>query len=172
MSYFTPIHILKNLYYSIIYSYIIYGIEVWGCSNKTQLNRLKNLLNKAVKLLGYSGSADIEDFKNLQIMQFHQIYERFVLCRLFNYLCLGNNQYFYERFTQYNSNHAFNTRFNLSNNFNVPSIHSSKLFYNFHYNAIKLWNGIPSHKRNFQNISEVKKYLREKFFPLNSTIPI
>ena len=131
-----------------IYSYVIYRIEVSVNYSKTHFNRLKNFLNRSVKLHGYSGSADIEDYKNLEIIQFNQIYERFVFCRLFNYLCVGNNRYLYERF-----NHAISTIFNLSNNFNISFIHSSKLFCNFHYS--KLWNRIPFEKRDFQNILEI-----------------
>ena len=33
---------------------------------------------------------------------------------------------------------------------------------------MQLWNRIPSDKRNFQNVSEVRKYLREIFFSFKS----
>ena len=30
LRYFLPVNIMKNIYYSLIYSHIIYAIEIWG----------------------------------------------------------------------------------------------------------------------------------------------
>ena len=37
---FLPLKIMKNVYYSLIYSHLVYGIEVWGSACKTELNKL------------------------------------------------------------------------------------------------------------------------------------
>ena len=37
---FLPLKVLKDVYYSLIYSHIIYAIEVWGSAFKTELNKI------------------------------------------------------------------------------------------------------------------------------------
>ena len=44
---------MKNVYYSLIYSHLVYGIEVWGSACKTELNTLV-LQNRAMRLMTYS----------------------------------------------------------------------------------------------------------------------
>ena len=43
---FLPLKIMKNVYYSLIYSHIIYAIEVWGSTFKTELNKILILQKK------------------------------------------------------------------------------------------------------------------------------
>ena len=45
-----PQYILKNLYMSIIEPHIRYCSSVWGCCSTTDMNRLKNLQNRAVRI--------------------------------------------------------------------------------------------------------------------------
>ena len=35
---FLPLNVMKNVYYSLIYSQIIYAIEVWGSAVKSELD--------------------------------------------------------------------------------------------------------------------------------------
>ena len=37
---FLPLQVMKDVYYSLIYSHIIYAIEVWGSTFKTELNKI------------------------------------------------------------------------------------------------------------------------------------
>ena len=37
---FLPLNVMKNVYYSLIYSHIVYAIEVWGSAFKTELNKI------------------------------------------------------------------------------------------------------------------------------------
>ena len=45
---FVNIHYFKQLYYTFIYPYLIYCIEVWGNTKKTYLDRLTKLGKKFV----------------------------------------------------------------------------------------------------------------------------
>ena len=40
LSPFLPLNVMKNVYYSLIYSHIVYAIEVWGPAFKTELNKI------------------------------------------------------------------------------------------------------------------------------------
>ena len=47
---FLPLKVMKNVYYSLIYSHIIYAIEVWGSTFKTELNKILILQKRALRL--------------------------------------------------------------------------------------------------------------------------
>ena len=42
---------LKNVYYSLIYSHIIYAIEAWGSACKTELDKIFILQKRAMRLM-------------------------------------------------------------------------------------------------------------------------
>ena len=51
---FVDIKIIKTLYYSLVYSHLIYAIEVWGSANETHLNKILILQKKIVRLISFS----------------------------------------------------------------------------------------------------------------------
>ena len=72
---------LKNLYYSYIYSYLIYCIEIWGISPQTHLNPLLSMHKKIVRIMTftsyYAHTATIfRDLKILTIDHLHVIVHR------------------------------------------------------------------------------------------------
>ena len=54
---------MKNVYYSLIYSHIIYAIEAWGSACKTELDKIFILQKRAMRLMTY----DIEDKKYFNV---------------------------------------------------------------------------------------------------------
>jgi hypothetical protein len=46
---YLNIHMLTNLYYTLIYPYLSYGLMSWGTTYKSKLNQLSSKLNKCVK---------------------------------------------------------------------------------------------------------------------------
>ena len=49
----TP-KILTNVYYAIIYPFLIYGITIWGNANRTLIQSLHTLQKKIVRLITYN----------------------------------------------------------------------------------------------------------------------
>ena len=45
-----PLKVMRNLYYNLIYSHIIYAIEAWGSAFKTELEKLLVLQKKDMRL--------------------------------------------------------------------------------------------------------------------------
>ena len=56
---FLPLKVLKNVYYSLVYSHIVYAIEVWGSTSKTEMNKILILQKKAMRLMTYKDSYPI-----------------------------------------------------------------------------------------------------------------
>ena len=53
---FLPLNVLKNVYYSFVYSHIVYAIEVWGSALKTEMNKILILQKKAMRLMTFMDS--------------------------------------------------------------------------------------------------------------------
>ena len=51
---FMNTKLLKNIYYSLIYSYLVYGIETWGSACETELKKILILQKKAVRMMTYN----------------------------------------------------------------------------------------------------------------------
>ena len=45
---------MKNVYYGIIYSHIIYAIEVWGSACKTELDKILILQKRVMRLVTFN----------------------------------------------------------------------------------------------------------------------
>ena len=48
-----PLNVMKNVYYSLIYSYI-YAIEVWGSAFKIELYKILNLQKRIMRLITFN----------------------------------------------------------------------------------------------------------------------
>ena len=51
---FLPLKVMKNVYYSLIYSHIIYTIEVWGSALKTELDEILILQKRVTRLMTFN----------------------------------------------------------------------------------------------------------------------
>ena len=51
---FLPLKVMRNVYYSLIYSHIIYAIEAWGSAFKTELEKILVLQKRAMRLMTYN----------------------------------------------------------------------------------------------------------------------
>ena len=97
-------------------------------------------------------------FKTYNILPFDNVYNYFVLIRLFKYHKLDCDQYF----NMYSTNiitHDHDTRSNFAGNLNYLIIRSSKKNSSFLYNSISLWNKVPLLYKNVPSLHEFKRYL-------------
>ena len=51
---FLPMKVMKNLYYSLIYSHIIYAIEIWGSASKGELDKILILQKRTFRLMTFN----------------------------------------------------------------------------------------------------------------------
>ena len=74
-----PLYILTKMYSSMVYLHLVYGVEVWGDGNKTNLKRLESSLNRFVSLLSGGSNCSENPYKYLNIFKSNQIYQHFSL---------------------------------------------------------------------------------------------
>ena len=107
-----PLHILRMLYMSLIFSYLNYCNLVWGSACESHLKPLLTLQKKAVRIITKSAyderSAPI--FKSLRILQLPKIYK--LNCLSFMYKSLMSNKFPSHRnkILQNSATHNYETR--------------------------------------------------------------
>ena len=73
---------MKNLYYALIYSHLVYAIQVWGSACDTHLKKITVLQKRAVRLMVYEDFSDVTGslassapiFAKLEILKLNDIF--------------------------------------------------------------------------------------------------
>ena len=144
ISIYMPPNVLRLLYYTFIQSHLIFGISAWGACAPTNLARLARLQSRAAKLC-------VIDKESLNLKN------------LYRYSCLVKymNDYFFSA-NEFNisyllPSHSYQTRHRLNENLNAPLFLKTRCQQSFIFNAVKLWNELPSELR-FPSSLTVFKY--------------
>ena len=115
---FVDLQILKNLYYCLIYSHLIYGIEVWGSACQTTMTPIISLQKRAVRMITFNDRipevpGPLCPFDPLfSVLELLKIYDIFNLqVAKFVYLCLRHEtpSIFHDWFTLTSSIHRYAT---------------------------------------------------------------
>ena len=159
LSQFCPSEVLTKIYYSLVYPYLIYGVEIWGNSSRVALDRLGRLVLTAQKRTKTNETIPSIDIKHhLSVSQIHKL---FSLVRCYKYYKLKSNDYFFEKFSSLLPNHDINTRFNASNQLNTPRITVEKMRCSFFYSVFNYWKDLPVPIRDSENISSFKRRVQQ-----------
>ena len=84
--YYLPPPIIKQLYFSLVYTHVLYGIEVWGKSSKTQLGRLMRIMDKCFKIVSHIHSCTADR----SLLKLDQFYYYACLVRAYKYIVCGS----------------------------------------------------------------------------------
>ena len=158
LSQYLPAEVLKKIYYTLVYPFLIYGIEIWGNSSQVALNRLSRLVLTAQKRS--KGQTDLAN-NTRNFLSVAQIHKYYTLIRCYKYYKLNSNVYFSEKFLSRHPIHDINTRFNANHLFNTPNVYIGRVFSSFFICAINYWNKLPPNIRDSENISSFKKRTRQ-----------
>ena len=119
--YLNP-HMLKNIYYCLIYSHLNYGIQVWGSAAITALNKLIVLQKKAVRILSGKQYFQIHGesygplpstdplFKTLGLLKINDIFKLNVAKFVFETLTHESPQNFWNWFHYTHDVHSHSTK--------------------------------------------------------------
>ena len=79
---------LKSLYYALIHSHLIYGIQIWGGAANKYVNEIVLLQKKAIRIIcntKYNSHTE-PLFKNQKILPFHNLFSFFKLLFMYDYV--------------------------------------------------------------------------------------
>ena len=162
---FLPINVMKNIYYSLIYSHIIYAIEVWGSAFKTELDKILILQKRAIRLMTFNDAYPITPgplrpsdpiFTKLNFLKVEDIF-KFQVSK-FVFMCLYGNTplQFHNWFTLNYEKYGHRTRSNYNTNNGifikslfVPSARTTNYgLKQLRVTGPRIWNALPTYIKN------------------------
>ena len=177
----------KCIYYSLVYSHLSYGIEVWGSASKSNLNKLNILQHKAVRIISgvqyfqvygqEPGPLPSSEplYKNLEILKLDDIFKLNIAKFVYSTLTFQSPINFHEWFSYDHEIHNHSTRsgaeiirqdyFDTGVATQTYTLHTKSSHNKYGENMIHksgpiLWNSIPEHIQGASSISAFKYQLK------------
>ena len=166
LRYYTNIDILMSVYYSLVYSYLQYGIILWGIAANVHLNPIKILQKKALRfrviIFQSNMYPSILLARGLHVLLLDELY--LYSCLLFMFgVC--HNLFpctITSLFQHTNEIHCYNTRLSSTGlNLFHARLEIRKNFTSF--SGVKSWNSLDE---NFRNINTISLFRRQIFYHL------
>ena len=145
---FIPRDILKQLFYSFIYSRFTYGIVCYGAAYQNQIQRVKRVINRSLKLVFNTNVLSSELLKRENVLDFDMAYKYFCTIKMYKILCLNNHESLAIKIFSFQTNHTYETRAVYNQDLTLPRFRITKCKCSFIYQGIQFWNSIPPDMRN------------------------
>ena len=182
--------LLRNIYHSLVYSHLSYGVQAWGSADPTSLRKINVLQNKAVRIMSGKQYFQIYGqtpgplpsseplYKNLEILKFNDIFKLSISNFIYSTLDFVSPQIFHEWFIFDYEVHDHSTRassdivqgsyFDLGHVERSLSLHTkgSKNKYGgkmIQVSGPLIWNSIPSEIHKSTSIHIFKTQLKKHF---------
>ena len=160
---FIPRAIQKQLFYAFIYSRFTYGIVCYGSAYQNQIQRLRNMINRALKLVINSTVITSELLRRENVLNFDMAYKYFCTIKMYKILRLNNHDSMAAKINSFQTYHNYGTRAIHNQNLRSPLYLRTKCQMSFIYRGIKFWNSIPFDLRNISDDLKTFKRLLKGF---------
>ena len=161
MKHIVPRNVLKNLFYAFIYSRFTYGITCYGSAYQNQIQRIKNLVNRALKLVVNRHTLTPDTCKNERLFDFDMAYRYFCSINMYRIIQLNNHDFLATKLQSHQTNHSHETRSVQNQHLTLPLFRLSKCQRSFLYNGIQIWNLLPLNIRIIEDdLNSFKKLLK------------
>lgn len=161
--YYVDINVLIQLYYALIYPFLIYGIIAWGNTYQTTLQPLYILQKKSLRLITFSRFDDHSSplFKKLKILKLQDIVKLYTLTFMFKF----HNQLLPSIFTSFfipnNVIHNYETRLATNKSYYIQRARTNYGIFNIRFQGPKLWNSIEENLKT-ASLKQFKIKIQEK----------
>ena len=163
LRYYINLSTLKNLYYSLIYPFLIYGILVWGNTYQATLHPLVILQKRMIRIITFTNYYEHTSplFKSLNILKIHDLvsFHVAVFVKKFHDQLLP--PVFDTFFKPVNCVHEYSTRFSVNQTFFTPKVRTNYGIFNIRFQGTKIWNSIAESTKSLP-LSKFKKKNKEK----------
>ena len=152
---------LKTLYYSFIYPYFDYCIEVWGSASKTRIDALFRMQKKAVRIITMSHyKADTSPlFKICKLLTLQEIHVYKISLFMFKVYHKKGPETFQEYFVNNYEIHNYRTR--IHNELRVPHYRLDIMKQSVRVRGAYIWNFITRHVSHDCSLLSYKITLRK-----------
>ena len=151
---------LKLLYYSLVYSHIVYGVCIWGGTRQKYLSVIVTAQKRAVRTMLFVGRYEPthELFLDNNLLKFTFIYKYFLSILIFKFVRFG---YCSNVFTLTQRIANYNLR-NTINNVNIPDWRKSVCRMSPIYLGPLKWNLLEQNVKLIQDINSFKRKCKLK----------
>ena len=161
----VPRDVLKQLYYSFIYSHFTYAITSYQSAYQNQIKKLDNLINRALKLTLNIDTITPVLLKEKRFMNLDMTVNYFCCINMYKILKTNSHQFFKNKITSFQIEHEHVTRATNLELIHLPIYRLSKCKRSFLYRGLIFWNKLPINTRNNpNNLSCFKSLLKQYIF--------
>ena len=159
IKHYLPRDIRLNLYYSFIYPYLIYGINIWGGNYPTRLQPLIILQKRSLRfILNLSYNSHVSHFfPTMKIMNIYQLHIFRILCFMYRYfhnlLPITFKNLFTDIHFQYGSKYKYC--------YQLPYCRTNYLKYSVRFFGPQQWNKLPQDIKLLNSYDLFKKKTEE-----------
>ena len=147
----APQSVLKCVYYSLVYSYLYYGVTSWGNTATTYTKTIQIQQNYIVKTINNSTSFKTKlmpIYQQLNLMNLCQIYKLEIVKLLFKYKNKTLPNCFKNYFVSPSETHNYPTRFACDDNLASAFQHKKSISKcSIQLNGYKIWNELDGSLR-------------------------
>mgnify|MGYP007058289051 FL=1 len=163
LRYNVNVDILTMLYYSLIYPFLIYGVQVWGLTYPTYLKPVTTLQKRVVRIMTFSEPMSHSEplFKSLNLLKFNDIIHSEILSFVYQWFHKLIPSCFLEFFKPISSIHNYPTRQSVNENLFIKSIRTTQYgIRSLHFTGSHLWNSLPNTIKQITSFSRFRKTLK------------
>ena len=161
LRHYTSESIIRNVYHAHVESHLNYGLSVWGCASKTQMDKITTNQKKSIKIMKFVKARDHIDmpFKNTGILPVDQL------------RCMSTSKFIWK--TNNNVTPFCKTLFEQSRayiserddlKYLVPFKNTLYARSSTFYRGIKEWNRLPDSIKKSKTINTFKTNLKKLLF--------
>lgn len=163
LRYYVSIDALVSIYYALIHSFIIYGIEVWGLTYPSHLKPICTLQKKAIRILTFSEPRSHSEpiFKLLRIIKLPDLIEIHILKFVYLWDKKQLPSCFCDYYDSLSEIHSIHTRQAQKNNIYINSFNSDQYGKrSICFTGAILWNAIPFEIKKCYSLALFSKKLK------------
>ena len=141
-SYHVKRNISHQLYYSIIYPFLTYGLSIWGNTYSSTIKPLINLQKRAIFTITFSKPDEQSEvlFKELEILKLTDLVILHNVIFKYHYYYNLLPSSFANFFQTVASMHSYNTRLASKSTYYINTIKTNYGKFNIRSAAVKVWN--------------------------------
>ena len=161
LRHYLSLKTLRDIYYSLIYPYLAYGVLSWGNTYKSNLSKLCTAQNKCIRRIFFCDKYEhVLPFYNLlNILTFNNIllFKAGILAYQIINLSQLVPKIFKDILKLAKDQHCYNTRYAAKNNLMRPAIKTNYGKFTYEFSITQIWEAIPISIKNLTSMALFKK---------------
>ena len=161
LRYCIDLNMLKQVYYSLIFPYINYGLMSWGNTYATKLKKLKSCQNKCIRKIFFIGNhEDASAYYNLLgILKIDNVFKLKIAVFTFKIINMDEKvpTILSDIIVAASSRHSHYTRFVSNYNIIRPKVRTNFGIQTFAFTSSKIWESIETSLKESYSILQFKK---------------